>query len=114
MWCPISRGTTLPSRMRIIAGWGTAIGWGAASAARITRERTIATAATVLLAGAPASAAADFDLDGRVDLVAVAADGSVHFLRNDTKTAHHWIRVMLTGVKNLALAPDAQVEVKAG
>ncbi|PYR58291.1 MAG: hypothetical protein DMF85_11110, partial [Acidobacteria bacterium] len=40
--------------------------------------------------------------------------GSLHLLRNETRTKHHWIRIGLAGVKNLALAPDAQVEVKAG
>ncbi len=74
----------------------------------------IATPPRTLLDGASASAAVDLDLDGRVDLVAVAGDGAVHLLRNATKTAHHWIRVTLAGVKNLALAPDSQIEVKAG
>jgi hypothetical protein len=59
-------------------------------------------------------AAADFDGDGRTDLVAVAADGSVRLLRNETITGHHWVRIGLTGVKNPVLAPEAQIEVKAG
>ncbi|PYR79210.1 MAG: hypothetical protein DMF86_04200 [Acidobacteria bacterium] len=69
---------------------------------------------TTVLAGAVAIASADFDLDGRIDLASIAADGSLHLLRNETRTKHHWIRIGLAGVKNLALAPDAQVEVKAG
>lgn len=71
-------------------------------------------------AGAPlpdslaAMAASDFDRDGRDDLVGVDATGAVRLLRNETETGHHWIRVRLAGVKNLALAPGAEIEVKAG
>jgi tetratricopeptide (TPR) repeat protein len=74
----------------------------------------------VFAAGAPlpdslaAIAASDFDQDGREDLLGVDTDGTVRLLRNETGTGHHWIRVRLTGVKNLALAPGAEVEVKAG
>ena len=59
-------------------------------------------------------AAADFDADGRVDLAAVDADGSLVVLGNRTSTANRWLSVSLTGVKNPALAPGAEVEVKAG
>lgn len=68
-------------------------------------------------AGFPRSVAwaeADFDLDGRTDLAAVALDGSVHLLKNDSPTKNQWLRVSMTGVKNLKLAPGAEVEVKAG
>jgi len=67
-----------------------------------------------ILNGLAAAAAADFDADGRTDLLGVIADGSLHLLRNETVTRHHWIRIGLTGVKNLVLAPEAQIEVKAG
>src|SRR4029079_9891999 len=60
-----------------------------------------------------AVAAADFDGDGRVDL-AVLAGGSVRLLANQTAGTGKWLRVGLRGVKNLALAPGAEVELKAG
>ncbi|MEK7404846.1 MAG: FG-GAP-like repeat-containing protein, partial [Acidobacteriota bacterium] len=63
---------------------------------------------------AVAWAEADFDQDGRTDLAAVAQDGSVHLLTNRTSTANRWLRVGLAGVRNLALAPAAEVEVRAG
>jgi Tfp pilus assembly protein PilF len=67
-----------------------------------------------VLAGAVAMAAADFDLDGRIDVAAIDGDGALHLLRNETVTANRWMRVALTGVKNLQRAPQAIVEVKAG
>jgi tetratricopeptide (TPR) repeat protein len=57
---------------------------------------------------------ADFDGDGKTDRVRIAEDGSTHFLRNQTRTARHWIRVQLAGVKSLKLGQDAEVEIKAG
>jgi hypothetical protein len=59
-------------------------------------------------------AEADFDLDGRTDLAAVAPDGSVHLLKNETAAKNQWLRVSMAGVKNLKLAAGAEVEVKAG
>src|SRR6185295_17835931 len=75
---------------------------------------------TASLIGAPADcsasvlADADFDGDGRVDLAAVGKDGSLKLFRNATQTANKWLAVRLEGVKNLKLAPFAEVEVKAG
>ena len=69
------------------------------------------------VAGLPkglAWAVADFNGDGRVDLAAVAPDGSLHLLVNRTTTRNQWIRVGLEGVKNLRLSPGSEVEVKAG
>ena len=65
--------------------------------------------------GFPAVAAvsADFDGDGREDLAVVGKDGVLRRLLNRTKTDHRWLRVGLEGVKNLKLAPGAEVEVKA-
>ena len=57
---------------------------------------------------------ADFDGDGRDDLAAVAPDGSIHLLLNRTAAANQWLRVSLTGVKNLKMANGTEVEVKAG
>jgi len=59
-----------------------------------------------------ALATADFDGDGREDLASAASN--VRMLRNETDTSHQWMRIALTGVKNLKLAPGAEVEVKAG
>ena len=61
-----------------------------------------------------AATAADFDADGRTDVALVRPDGSVHVLRNDSAAANAWIGVRLAGVRNLKLASQAQVEVKAG
>ncbi len=61
-----------------------------------------------------AFAEADFDGDGRIDVAAVAADGSIHLLTNRTATRNNWLRVALEGVKNLKLGPGTEVEVKAG
>ena len=68
----------------------------------------------VALQDAVATVTADFDNDGRADVAAIAADGSLHLLRNRTTTTNKWIRVTLTGVKNARLAPQAQIEVKSG
>jgi tetratricopeptide (TPR) repeat protein len=62
----------------------------------------------------PALTESDFDGDGRVDPVAVAPDGRLHLLFNRTVTRNAWLRVGLTGVKNLKTAPGAEVEIKAG
>jgi len=70
--------------------------------------------APAVLPNAVAWAHADFDGDGRDDLAAVAPDGSIHLLMNRTPTANRWLRVALTGVKNLKMAAAAEVEVKAG
>jgi Flp pilus assembly protein TadD len=73
-------------------------------------------AAAKALAGFPAVAAvvADFDADGREDLAVAGRDGVLRRLVNQTQTGHRWLRIGLEGVKNLKLAPGAEVEVKAG
>jgi tetratricopeptide (TPR) repeat protein len=58
--------------------------------------------------------AADFDNDGRLDRATVQSDGRVRLQLNRTNSGSRWIRVGLTGIKNLKLAQDAQVEIKAG
>ncbi|MEZ5400195.1 MAG: FG-GAP-like repeat-containing protein [Bryobacteraceae bacterium] len=65
-------------------------------------------------AAARALIAADFDADGREDIAAVTADGEAQLWKNETETPGKWLAVRLTGVKNLKLAPGAEVEVKAG
>ncbi|MSV27316.1 MAG: hypothetical protein EXQ52_01010, partial [Bryobacterales bacterium] len=72
------------------------------------------TAAKALRQAGSGFAAADFDTDGRADLLMAGADGSASLLRNETETKNGWIRIALTGVKNVKLAPGAEVEVKAG
>ncbi|HSS75288.1 MAG TPA: FG-GAP-like repeat-containing protein [Thermoanaerobaculia bacterium] len=71
---------------------------------------------TAVLSTLPSSrwVAADFDGDGHIDFAALGADGSLKLYRNATETPNHWLAVSLQGVKNLKLAPAAEVEVKAG
>ena len=59
------------------------------------------------------AAAAGPNFRARDDYSAVAADGTLHLFQNQSETKN-WLRVGLTGVKNLKLAPMAMVEVKAG
>jgi tetratricopeptide (TPR) repeat protein len=61
-----------------------------------------------------AGLAADFDADGRTDLVSITADGTLRCHLNRTETKNRWLAVRLEGVKNLKLAPGTEVEVKAG
>jgi hypothetical protein len=63
---------------------------------------------------AVAWAEADFNGDGRADLAAVAPDGSLHLLTNQTATKNRWLGVTLSGVKNLKTGSGAEVEIKAG
>ncbi len=65
-------------------------------------------------ASATALAHADFNNDGQIDIAAVAPDGTVHVLENRTQTKHQWIRIALTGVKNMKSGEGTEIEVKAG
>jgi tetratricopeptide (TPR) repeat protein len=56
----------------------------------------------------------DFDNDGRMDRASIAPDGKIHLALNRSRGPSHWIRVRLEGIKNLKLAQDAEVEIKAG
>ncbi|HEX4604511.1 MAG TPA: FG-GAP-like repeat-containing protein [Candidatus Angelobacter sp.] len=67
-----------------------------------------------LLANSAVLAQADFDGDGRPDLVAVEPDGSLNFLKNVTATSNNYLQVRLEGIKNLKQANAAIVEVKTG
>ena len=53
----------------------------------------------------------DFNGDGRLDQAKVV-DGKHHVLLNREAPPQHYLRVRLTGIKNLKLAEDAVVEVK--
>ncbi len=58
---------------------------------------------------------ADFDNDGRLDRASITSDGRVQIEFNRTPAKEHdWLRIQITGVKNLKLAYGAEVEVKAG
>ncbi len=61
-----------------------------------------------------AIAAADFDGDGLTDLADVLSDGSLLRILNKTPVKSNWTRVRLNGVKNLKLAYNSEVEIKAG
>jgi Tfp pilus assembly protein PilF len=67
---------------------------------------------TFEVAAEPRRVEADFDGDGDLDMVEVAADGTLD--RKDKAGGGSWIGVRLAGVKNLKLARHAEVEVKAG
>ncbi|MBK9166072.1 MAG: VCBS repeat-containing protein [Bryobacterales bacterium] len=71
------------------------------------------TAGKALAEAAVAAAEADFNQDGRADLVVIDGSGKARLHLNQTKTQAQWMRVGLEGVKNLKLAPGAEVEVKA-
>ena len=49
---------------------------------------------------------------GRVDRIEIASDGAL--CRHAGAAPRHWLRVALTGVKNLRQAPGAKIELKAG
>lgn len=59
------------------------------------------------------AATADFNSDGRPDAISFDANG-VYLHVNGTVSRNRWFSTNLTGVKNLKLAPGAEVEVKAG
>jgi tetratricopeptide (TPR) repeat protein len=92
--------------MDLIAGNAAYRNFGAGEFAQQKRQPPFPAAA--------AWAAADFDGDGRVDLAAIDADGSLHLLINRTATQNSWLRTALTGIKNPKLAMGAEVEVKTG
>ncbi|MCG8463066.1 MAG: hypothetical protein MI919_42835, partial [Holophagales bacterium] len=66
--------------------------------------------------GTAATAVADFDADGRLDLATISGDGALHLLANCTedRAGGRWIGIALEGTKNLRLAPGSEVEVKVG
>ena len=57
---------------------------------------------------------ADFDNDGRLDRATIDATGKLVVRLNRTAEPHKWLRIKLTGIKNLKQSPDALVEVKSG
>lgn len=60
------------------------------------------------------SATADFDNDGRMDLLAVDFEGPVMLLKNSTAATHHWITLDLRGAAHNVFAYGAHVTGKVG
>jgi enediyne biosynthesis protein E4 len=57
------------------------------------------------------AAFADFDNDGRVDVVVTTLDGPVKLFRNVTAAANHWLAVRLHGTRSNRQGLGAVVEV---
>ncbi len=57
-------------------------------------------------------ASGDLDNDGKVDLVVVHRDAPLAFLRNESRTSHHWIGLDPVGRRGTAVG--AKVTLKAG
>ena len=64
--------------------------------------------------GARSAAAADFDGDGRVDILYIDSSGNPRLLHNELKAARHWIGVQLEGLRSNKQGFGAKVEVRAG
>lgn len=60
------------------------------------------------------SATADFDNDGRVDLLAVDYEGAAMLLMNETESKHHWLKLDLRGKSPNLFAYGARAIGKSG
>jgi hypothetical protein len=56
----------------------------------------------------------DLDNDGDVDVVVLNANNSPNVMRNESKTAGHWLQLKLLGVNSNRAGVGARVEVVAG
>jgi hypothetical protein len=56
----------------------------------------------------------DIDNDGDIDIVVNHKDGAPALLRNDTNSAHHWIRLTLVGTLSNRDGIGARIEVDRG
>ena len=56
-------------------------------------------------------ATGDIDNDGRIDAVVSTNDGPAHVIRNETKTANHWLTLKLVGHKSNRDAIGALVKI---
>jgi len=59
-------------------------------------------------------ATGDIDNDGRVDAVVSTNDGPAHVVRNETKTANHWLTLQLIGHKSNRDGIGAVVKILTG
>lgn len=95
------------------------LGYGVGAKAPLAADpdnsgRTRGEAQDKIFAGAVMFAQGDLDRDGREDYAVLDGSGRVHRLLNRTASPNRFLRIRLTGVKNLLTAPYAEVEVKAG
>ncbi|MBS0263380.1 MAG: CRTAC1 family protein [Planctomycetes bacterium] len=60
------------------------------------------------------SATADFDNDGRVDMLGVDLEGPVRLIMNGTRTANHWLKFDLRGKHPNLFAYGARIVGRAG
>ena len=58
--------------------------------------------------------AADFDDDGREDLLVIDLNGPAHLFRNITEKPGHWVRIRLEGKRSNTMALGARVTARAG
>ena len=56
----------------------------------------------------------DFDNDGDIDVLVMNMNGPPSLLRNDLKSANHWIEFQLQGTKSNRAAIGARVTIKVG
>ncbi|MFH1574489.1 MAG: FG-GAP-like repeat-containing protein, partial [Acidobacteriota bacterium] len=82
--------------------------WQNAGNARFIRAGRLGTS------GGRASASADFDADGRVDILFLDESGTPRLLRNESRNGHQWIGVRLEGLRSNKGGLGARVEIRAG
>jgi tetratricopeptide (TPR) repeat protein len=61
-----------------------------------------------------AGVSADFNGDGRVDILCLDRVGGIHFLANESGYANHWLGIQLQGLRSNRFAFGAKVEVRGG
>ncbi len=59
------------------------------------------------------AASADFDGDGRTDVLCLDSSGSPHLLKNSVRNSNHWIGIHVEGLNGEKLGFGAKVEVRA-